>query len=149
MNISVYTDGGARGNPGPAASAFIVIKDKKVIYQDSMFIGKSTNNLAEYTAVLMAVKWLEKNIPKRTVREINFFIDSELAVNQLKGLFKIKNNNLKKIIHSIKVLENNLDGEIIYNNISRSKNKDADFLVNKKLDEKSTKISRPRKFLKK
>jgi len=147
-NIQIFSDGGARGNPGPAAAAFIVFKNKKIIYKHSLFIGRSTNNNAEYTAVLIALQWLNKNT-KKNIDSIDFFIDSELVVNQLNGIFKIKNNNLKKIIYSIKVLENNFMGKITYNYISRNKNKEADLLVNQKLDEKILKFHVPVNYLKK
>ena len=56
----IYTDGGARGNPGPAAAAFIVTKGGKVVFSQAKYLGKSTNNRAEYSGVLMAVKWFEQ-----------------------------------------------------------------------------------------
>ena len=54
----IYCDGGSRGNPGPAASAFVVTEDGKTIFKDSKFLGVETNNVAEYTAVLLAIEWL-------------------------------------------------------------------------------------------
>jgi ribonuclease HI len=148
-NFKIYCDGGARGNPGPAASAFIVEKDNKIIYEQSRYLGKTTNNVAEYTAVLMALRWIDKNIEREIFTTINFFLDSELVVKQLKGLYKIKSNNLKPLIYSIKVLENKIPANIFYTYISRNKNRKSDFLVNKNLDENLNKISRPRKFFKK
>ena len=57
-SVKIYTDGGARGNPGPAAAAFVVVADGKVIYKDSKFLGISTNNEAEYRALIIALEWL-------------------------------------------------------------------------------------------
>ena len=58
QSIKIYCDGGARGNPGPASSAFIVFKDRENYYQDSKYLGETTNNVAEYQAVIMALNWL-------------------------------------------------------------------------------------------
>jgi ribonuclease HI len=67
-DLIVYCDGGARGNPGPAAAAFAVIKDGKMFYKDSRFLGKATNNVAEYAAVVMALKWLsKKNLDNKNI----------------------------------------------------------------------------------
>lgn len=131
--LKVYSDGGARGNPGPAASAFIVLRSNKVIQNESKYLGNATNNFAEYTGVLMALKWLKDNL-ENSKEQIHFLLDSELVVNQLKGKYKIKSENLKPIINQIKTVEKNILNEIIYYYIPREKNKLADYLVNKVLD---------------
>ncbi|MBI2590372.1 MAG: ribonuclease HI family protein [Candidatus Blackburnbacteria bacterium] len=132
-SLKVFSDGGARGNPGPAASAFVV-KDfqDNIIYKSGKTIGNTTNNIAEYTGVKMAMDWLVENNKENF--KINFFLDSQLVVNQLKGLFKIKNENLRKIVLSIKVLENKLKAGVTYQHIPREQNKEADLLVNMALD---------------
>jgi len=140
--LKIYCDGGARGNPGPAASAFLVIDNGKILREDSKYIGKATNNVAEYTAVLMAIKWLEKN--KIYNKEFLFFLDSKLIANQLSGNYKVKNVILIKFHREIKDIENVFNFNISYNFIPREDNAKADALVNSKLSTKFT-LSRTRR----
>jgi len=141
MNYLVYCDGGARGNPGPAGAGFVVFDDEnKELARGKKFLGRATNNVAEYYGVIESLKWFEKNLSRvlgkdETLR-INFFLDSALVVNQLNGLFKIKNATLRMLAIEIRQLENSIDGQIIYRHIRREKNKLADSLVNQVIDEK-------------
>jgi len=134
--LNIFTDGGARGNPGPAALG-VVIKDEgnQVIKKLNKSLGKKTNNQAEYLAVLEAFEWLLVN-QDLNFKKINFFIDSKLVVNQLKGLYKIKNGNLRDLVIKIKFLESKILKNVSYNFIPREKNKEADLLVNQTLDNK-------------
>jgi ribonuclease HI len=132
-SLKIYCDGGARGNPGPGASAFIVEKEGKVVFKQGKYLGRTTNNAAEYQGVLMAMSWLKKNHGE--TEEINFVLDSELVANQLSGKFKIKNENLRNLFYSIKEIEKSLPIKIFYQAVPRSKNKLADLLVNQTLDE--------------
>jgi len=129
-SLYVFTDGGAKGNPGPAAIGFI-IKDNsgQVLVEKGKLIGRATNNIAEYRAVIEALRWILENIKQRSLT-VNFYLDSILVVNQLNGLFKIKNKNLKNLVIEVKNLEKKTKGKIFYNYIPREKNKKADFLVN-------------------
>lgn len=140
-DLSIYCDGGARGNPGPAASAFVVVDRNKVIYKDAKFIGLATNNTAEYTAVTMALKWLVKNPSVYSRISINIFLDSELVTRQLEGKYKIKNENLRFLYINAKEQEKKIESVIRYHSVPRNKNKLPDFLVNKELD-RNSKISR-------
>ena len=133
-NLNIYCDGGARGNPGPGGCACIIEKDGKVIIKKSKFLGRCTNNIAEYSAVLLAFEWMSGYEGVENL-DINFFLDSELVVNQLTGKYRVKNNNLKVIYLKIKLIENKLTNNILYNAIPREKNVLADFLVNKVIDE--------------
>ncbi|MCD4830414.1 MAG: phosphoribosylglycinamide formyltransferase [Anaerohalosphaeraceae bacterium] len=130
--VIIYTDGGSRGNPGPAAAGF-VIQDKsgKDIYAKGQFLGEATNNVAEYTALLLAV---EKARELGAV-DVKVFSDSELMVRQITGRYKVKNETLKTI-HSkcIKILNEFDDWSIEH--LLRNKNAQADELVNKALDKK-------------
>ncbi len=136
--FEIFSDGGSRGNPGPGASAFIVYKDKAVVYRHGYFLERTTNNIAEYFAVLMAMVWLSRNVKNVISGEVNFYLDSELVVKQLNGLFKIKNDKLKGIYKKIDDLKNNMkDIEIFFHYIPREKNIAADGLVNETVDEKS------------
>jgi len=83
----VFTDGGSRGNPGPGAVGVVVKNvDRKNIKTISKSLGKTTNNVAEYMAVIEALKWIKEN-EKEDSSEFNFSIDSKLVVNQLNGSF--------------------------------------------------------------
>lgn len=127
-NLEIYCDGGARGNPGPAASAFIVYENKKIIHKEGKALGVTTNNVAEYTAVIMALTWLKE------ATSVTFFLDSELVVKQLTGLFKIKDEKLKELAINVKELERKFSGEIFYKSVRRESNAVADALVNETLD---------------
>ena len=135
--IIIYTDGGARGNPGPAGAAFVVINNGKILNKSKSFLGKKTNNEAEYIAIVMAFDYLIENFKNEAV-DIKFFLDSELVARQLSGRYKVKSQNLKPIFTKIKNSEKYLKGEVSYNSISRTKNKLADFLVNEVIDENSS-----------
>jgi len=130
----VYTDGGARGNPGPAAiGVYIVDSEGKEILRKSKQIGKATNNIAEYRAVIEALKWIKENFPptlKINDDNFQFYLDSSLVVNQLNGIFKVKQKHLRELLLQIRGLEQEIGGKILYNFIPREKNKTADFLVN-------------------
>ncbi len=137
--IIVFTDGGARGNPGPAAIGVVIKSEKgEMLAQIARKIGETTNNFAEYSALVAALEWLRNNNPKKQfshVAMIDFFLDSKLAVNQLNGLFKVKNGELRNLLLKVRILEQEIGIPIRYNLIPREKNRDADALVNKVLDE--------------
>jgi len=130
--INIFTDGGARGNPGPAAVGVVILDDKgNKILEASKFIGVTTNNVAEYSAFIEALDLLKEIDAYRTI----FHTDSSLVYNQLKGLWKIKNVNLKILSEQVKNKLHDLPNFNLVL-IPREKNKDADRLVNKILDEK-------------
>ncbi len=133
MTLNIFTDGGSRGNPGPAAAG-VVIKDasKKTLHSFGQTIGIATNNVAEYQAVIIALQWLLQQPTKP--REINFFLDSTLVVNQLNGLWKLKDSHLRQKVILIRQLEASLNANITYTAISRSQNSAADLQVNLALD---------------
>ena len=130
MMIEVYCDGGARGNPGPAAFGYVVKKDGQIVKSGNGYIGIATNNVAEYTAVIEALTWLELSYPKVN---LTFYLDSELVVSQLSGIYKVKNSNIRDLVFKIRTLESNF-GQVNYKHIPREKNKQADRLVNLALD---------------
>jgi ribonuclease HI len=138
MQLHVFCDGGARGNPGPAAIGF-VIKDSsgKILKEKGKFIGQTTNNVAEYRAVIEALKWLSQpSTINHQPSLITFFLDSRLVVNQLNGLFKIKNENLRGLVIEVRQLEQMIGGNVVYRFIKREKNLEADRLVNEILDQR-------------
>lgn len=134
MKLVIYTDGASRGNPGLASYGF-TIQDKKdkFLYKEGKFIGETTNNVAEYTAVLEALKRVERELSSKAPLFIDLFADSMLVVKQLSGQFKLKSAKLKPFFDQIKILELSL-GRVFYSYIPREKNKIADSLANKALD---------------
>lgn len=128
--ISVFCDGGARGNPGPAAWGFVVKKDGITIHQKGGYIGIATNNFAEYTAVIEALSYLEGQFKGS---QLQFYVDSQLVASQLSGIFKVKNPNIREMVLKIRILENSF-GKIIYTQIPRAQNTEADLQVNIALD---------------
>lgn len=128
--VKIYSDGGARGNPGPAACG-AVIKDEagKIIGQHARYLGPTTNNQAEYNGVLLGLE----EAKKLGAREISFYLDSELVVNQLSGNFKVKNLDIQTIFVKIWNLSVGFS-KVKYRHIPREENKQADRLVNEELD---------------
>lgn len=137
--LQINTDGGSRGNPGPSAIGVSATSDQKVIFQISKYIGETTNNVAEYTAVIEALKHLSNN--NISAEKIVFVLDSELIVRQITGVYKVKQAhllNLKtEVVKTITELKNkNVFKTLEFQNVLREKNKDADKLVNEALDKK-------------
>lgn len=134
--LFIYVDGGARGNPGPAAiGVSIQDKDKKQIASIGKKIGKATNNIAEYSAVIEALSWLVEN--KKTTdnyNRINFFLDSLLVKSQITGHFKVKNSELREKLFIVRQKESQIKPSLMYKFVPREKNKAADALVNRALD---------------
>lgn len=131
MEIKIYTDGGARGNPGPAAIGVVILDNQgKILEKIGKFIGKNlTNNQAEYQGVIEGLRLAQKFQPTQTT----FFLDSQLLVEQLSGRFKVKNPRLKKYYATALSLRLALP-VVEFRHIPREKNWQADELVNKALD---------------
>lgn len=133
--LIINCDGGSRGNPGPAASAFVATKNHKLIYCASKYLGKVTNNVAEYSAVIMALEWLLSSpLVTNDYSLITFILDSELIVRQINGVYKVKDIKLKKLHAHVTQLIKKIDKKITFQNVLREKNKIADSLVNEELD---------------
>ena len=103
------------------------------VWEGSDFIGKTTNNVAEYLGVINALKWLVIN-KNKFKGPVFFYLDSELVVNQLNGKYKVKSGNLKPLIIKVKELENQSGLTISYTHVFRNENKIADALLNQTLD---------------
>lgn len=139
MTIRIHTDGGARGNPGPAAVGIFIERLDEAGASSELFrlgkvIGESTNNIAEYTAVVEALLWVEQNGEKLHPSGIHFFLDSLLVVQQINGIFKVKNDGLRMLLFTIRTLEQGIHIPITYTHIRREYNSIADSLVNQALD---------------
>ncbi len=134
MKMTIFTDGGARGNPGPAACAYVVYDDDGNIRQKcGKYLGTATNNEAEYWAVIEALGYIVSI--KNSVSSIAFFLDSQLVVNQLNGKFKVKEARLRELLLKIKSIEGEVTPlSIGYVHVPREQNAAADALVNETLD---------------
>lgn len=133
MKLIIYTDGASRGNPGPASYGFTIAdENNRLLYEEGKYIGTTTNNVAEYTAVLEALKYVKKAYGQRNLT-LELYADSKLVVEQLAGRFKIKSPHLKLIIEEIKILRLELGGAV-HGHVPRAKNTVADRLANLALD---------------
>lgn len=134
MKLIVYTDGASRGNPGRASYGFTISDDKgKLLYEEGKYIGITTNNVAEYTAVLEALKYIKENFTGSDSVEIEHYADSKLVVEQLSGRYKIKSPHLIPIVERIRILALELGG-VMHEHVLREKNTAADRMANMALD---------------
>jgi len=132
--IFLYTDGGSRNNPGPAAAGFLIKdEDGRILEKGGKFLGRATNNEAEYQALIEGLRKARRFNPGRLVCSL----DSSLVVNQLNGRFKIKEARLRKLVFEVKTLEQEF-ASVQYKYIPREKNKEADAIVNQILDERAS-----------
>lgn len=135
--LIIYTDGGARGNPGPAAIGAVIKNQKgENIKKYSEAIGETTNNEAEYQAIIFALKKIKALFGKSKVKqmEIEIRLDSELAASHLNHQYKIKEKNLQLLF--LQVWNLMLDfKKVNFKAISREQNKEADKLVNQAIDQ--------------
>ena len=151
MKLIVHTDGGSRGNPGPAATGVVIERisgggklettsgSGTEIARFGTRIGETTNNVAEYTAVIEAMTYIHDMTASDSPQDrehliIEFYLDSTLVVNQLNGLFKVKDATLRGLLMRVRVLEQETGGKVTYHAIPREQNRRADFLVNQALD---------------
>ncbi|MFH0803564.1 MAG: ribonuclease HI family protein [Candidatus Tagabacteria bacterium] len=133
--IIVYADGGARGNPGPAAIGVVIMRGSRAIGKYAESIGERTNNEAEYEAVIFALKKLKHLFGKQKTRdlEIEVKMDSELVARQLSGKYKITEERFYPLF--IKIWNLKMDfGNITFQEIPREKNREADKLLNEELN---------------
>jgi ribonuclease HI len=133
--ITVFTDGGARGNPGPAAlGVYIQDESGKTLASIGKVIGQATNNVAEYSAIVEGLNWLLLNKQKLNIQSVNFFMDSQLACSQLNGVYKVKNARIRDFVFEIRQKEAELGVSITYAHVRREQNTKADSMVNQALD---------------
>jgi len=135
MKITIYTDGGARGNPGPAAIGVVIKKEGQTLKKYFQFIGEATNNQAEYEAVIFALKKVKLLFGRKKAKTmaLEVYTDSELMARQLNHQYKIKEEDLQPLF--LKVWNLILDfRQVSFKHILRQQNKEADRLVNQALD---------------
>ena len=133
LNLRIFTDGGSRGNPGPAGAG-AVIKDADTgenLKELHKYLGETTNNQAEYAAVILALgEAMDLN-----ASSIMVVADSELLVKQLTGAYRVKNAELAKRFLEIRNLESRLGIPVRYRHVKREFNKEADALANLAMDQ--------------
>lgn len=127
--VTIYTDGGARGNPGPAGMGVVIMDNGQTLEEFGAYIGHRTNNQAEYAALLAGLE----RAGKYTDTDVTCVLDSELVVKQLKGEYKVKSPELRKLVHQVRSLEGNFR-RVRYEHTLREGNRRADALVNQALD---------------
>lgn len=128
--FQLFVDGASRGNPGPSGIG-VVLKDPSgtKVTESSYYIGKTTNNVAEYIALIIGlIEALSLG-----VEELEVFVDSELLERQIKGIYKIRNESLKPLMRIVRYLDKKFN-KIVYNYIERKQNKEADKLANKAIE---------------
>lgn len=134
--LTIYTDGGARGNPGPAGIGAVVLDEEgTVVVEISEYIGEQTNNAAEYTALIRALEACKQRFGS-ALRDmaIEVRMDSELVVRQLTGIYKVKEPALQKKFAEIAALRLEDVPNIVFTHVYRDQNKRADELVNRAID---------------
>lgn len=129
--VKMYADGGSRGNPGPSASGFVLydMQDKPLV-DKGVYLGITTNNQAEYTALKLGLE----EAKSMGARRVHVYMDSLLVVNQMKGIFKIKNRELWPINEAIRTLVHDFE-KVDFTHVPRELNKAADAVVNRAMDE--------------
>ncbi|MGN6217590.1 MAG: ribonuclease HI family protein [Solirubrobacterales bacterium] len=127
--LTVNVDGGARGNPGPAAIGVVVRGDGEVIEEVGERIGEATNNVAEYRALLKGIELAAAH----GASELELIGDSELVVRQVEGRYKVKNAGMKELHEEVGRALRDFDSWSI-RHVRRAENADADRLVNEALD---------------
>lgn len=134
MRVRIYTDGGARGNPGPAGIGVSICSMKDGVETEiatvSEYMGHATNNQAEYTAIFRGLE----HVKELGAKEVEVVMDSELATKQLNGEYKVKNQELAKIFLKVWNLRQQFE-HVTFRHVPRAQNKRADELVNKAIDE--------------
>lgn len=132
--ITIYTDGGARGNPGPAGAGAAIYKGEKEIGHVSKFLDHQTNNWAEYEALRLALETAHKLLGSPVTTQVTVKMDSELIVKQMKGEYKVKDPELKKQNERVRMLILESFPKIEFVHVRRELNKRADELANDAMD---------------
>ncbi len=133
MELTIYSDGASRNNPGEAGAGAHIVRDGKTVEGLARYLGTTTNNIAEYTAAIMGLEYAVK----QGARRVRLFADSELLVKQINGQYKVKNEGLKPLHGKVKELIAKI-GSVEVQYIPREQNKEADALANRAIDEKIT-----------
>lgn len=129
--VKIFSDGGSRGNPGPSASGFVILDmEDNVLVDKGIYLGVTTNNIAEY----MGLKAALEECARMGVKEVHSYMDSLLVVNQMKGIFKVKNRELWPLHDAVMKLTDKFE-HITFKHVPREFNKLADAAVNRAMDD--------------
>jgi ribonuclease HI len=131
MELTIYTDGASRNNPGEAGAGIFILRDGEPVERIARYLGTTTNNIAEYRAAIIG---LEQAV-SLGASSVKLNADSELLVKQINGQYRVKNEGLKPLHAKVKELIAKI-GSVEVQYIPREKNKEADALANKAIDEK-------------
>lgn len=134
MSIIIYTDGGARGNPGPAGAGASIQKDGVEIASVSKFLGRQTNNWAEYEALILALEEARQRVGAPVTEPVTIRMDSELIVKQMKGEYRVKDPELKKQYVRVQSLLTDHFSSVHFEHVRRAHNSRADALANNAMD---------------
>lgn len=134
MQVTIYTDGGSRGNPGEAAIGVVVTADAEVLFETGETIGVATNNEAEYQAILRSLTWLQEKHAELNIAHVAWKLDSKLVVEQLNKNWKIKEPRMREYAHQAWQVLSTLPFTYTIAHIPRAENAAADALVNQALD---------------
>lgn len=129
MDLTIFTDGGSLNNPGKAASAYLIYHGKTLVCKDAKYLGIASNNVAEYTALILALEKVKELSVKHKITSITCYADSKLMVSQLTGAYKIKHPDMKRLAAQIKLLEMEIGTVPVYRHVMRENNTEADGLV--------------------
>ena len=134
MSLKIYSDGGARGNPGPSAFAVVVCRDEKIIHQHSEYIGINTNNVAEYRGLIYAAGYAIDSKED----DVEFIMDSKLVIEQMKGNYKVKAKNLVPMYLDVKAMVSNIRN-VKFRHVNRTDKMitAADALLNRTMDDRA------------
>ena len=128
--VKMFADGGSRGNPGPSASGYALLTmDDVVVFQGGNYLGITTNNQAEYNGLKMGLD----EAALRSAKIVHVYMDSLLVINQMKGLYRVKNPDLAPVHQAIKASLNRFQ-RVTFDHVPREHNKLADSMVNETLD---------------
>jgi ribonuclease HI len=133
MTLRAFTDGASRGNPGHSGIGYVVYADNgATLLSGHAYIGSSTNNIAEYTALIRCLRALIA-LPEHP-DSVAVHADSELMVRQLNGIYRVKDEGLKKLYLEVKVIVSTAPFKISFTHVPRAQNKEADLLANEAID---------------
>lgn len=134
MKVHIYTDGGSRGNPGPGASAFIARsgEPRRTIAERSRYVGRCTNNEAEYSALILGLEWANS----RGFTRLELHSDSELMVNQINGSYKVRSPRIKPLFDKVVSLLKEKDWSIKHHRRDHPWISRCDEMVNEVLDQR-------------
>ncbi|NTW27936.1 MAG: ribonuclease HI family protein [Coriobacteriia bacterium] len=133
MSAVLRTDGGSRGNPGPAGAGFVIERDGEIICRGGRFLGSQTNNVAEYEAMI----WGLENVAALGFDQVTVYADSELLVKQINGQYRVRNENLRPLfVRAAALLRAFRSSKVVH--VRREQNVQADAMANAAMDSRGT-----------